>query len=166
MVLAIAKLSASLIQNQAVAEIEHCNVFTAQFGLTLSRREALELVETRALALKNNGRIEFGGGVITKIINQFCDSPYVSRHNYAETLHDLLETFYYYKNETLDLISDDDLIGFMKERFNGQNQGSIELLSGRELANLAGLIRCGSAPEKLAELMRSAEGENDAADSD
>ena len=78
----------------------------------------------------------------------------------------MLETFYYYKNETLDLISDDDLIGFMKERFNGQNQGSIELLSGRELANLAGLIRCGSAPEKLAELMRSAEGENDAADSD
>ncbi|WP_309446508.1 DUF6323 family protein [Desulfosporosinus nitroreducens] len=35
----------------------------------------IELVETRTFSLKSNGRIEFGGGVIDKIIKEFCDSP-------------------------------------------------------------------------------------------
>lgn len=54
-----------------------------------------------------------------------------------ETLHDLLEMFYNYKNETLDLLSDDDLLDYMKKNFDGKCQGSVELLSGRELANMA-----------------------------
>ena len=37
-------------------------------------------------------------GVIEKIILAFCDSPYISMHNYEETIHELLEIFYYYKN--------------------------------------------------------------------
>ena len=62
----ITSLYSSLIQKQAVAEIERCNDFTAQFRLTLSHNDAFELVETRTLALKTNGRIEFGGGSINK----------------------------------------------------------------------------------------------------
>ena len=107
----------SLIQKQAVDEIEKCNDFTSRFGLTLSRQNAIELVETRTLSLRSYGRIEFGGGVIDKIIKEFCDSPYISMHNYVETLHELIEIFYFYKNETLDLISDDELIKFMKNSF-------------------------------------------------
>ena len=144
MSLEIMNFSPTLIQKQAVAELEKCNEFTARFGVVLSHNDAVELVETRALALKSNGRIEFGGGIIEKIIRQFCDSPYVSRHNYVETLHDLTETFYYYKNETLDLLSDDDLIIFMKNSFNGVCQGSLDLLAGRELANLARNLRFGN----------------------
>lgn len=53
-------------------------------------------------------------------------------YNYVETLHELIEIFYFYKNETLDLISDDELIKFMKNSFDGKCQGSLELLSGRE----------------------------------
>jgi hypothetical protein len=140
-------ISPSLIQKQAVAEIEKCNDLTAQFGLALSHADAAALVETRALALKNNGRIEFGGGVIDKIIREFCDSPYISMHNYAGTLHELTEIFYFYKNETLDLMSDDDLIKFMKSSFDGKCQGSLELLSGRELANMARNLRYGHAPD-------------------
>jgi len=34
------------------------------------------------------------------------------------------------------IMSDDDLIKFMKQRFDGICQGSMELLSGRELANM------------------------------
>lgn len=140
-------ISSSLVQKQAVAEIEKCNDFTAQFGLTLSHFDAVELVETRAFALRSNGRIEFGGGAIDKIIREFCDSPYISMHNYAETLHELTEMFYYYKNETIDLMSDDDLIKFMKNSFDGKCQGSLELLSGRELANMARNLRYGYAPD-------------------
>jgi len=136
----------SLTQKQAVAEIEKCNEYTAQFGLTLSHFDAVELVETRTIALKGNGRIEFGGGVIEKIIREFCHSPYISKHNYTETLHELTEIFYYYKNETLDLLSDDDLIRFMKNSFNGKCQGSLELLAGRELYSMARNLRYGYAP--------------------
>ncbi|MEL7565885.1 MAG: DUF6323 family protein [Dehalobacterium sp.] len=138
---------ASLTQKQAVAEIEKCNEFTAQFGLTLSHPDAVELVETRTLALKSNGRIEFGGGVVEKMIREFCSSPYISKHNYTETLNELTEIFYYYKNETLDLISDDDLIRFMKNSFDGKCQGSLELLAGRELNNMARNLRYGNAPD-------------------
>lgn len=140
-------ISSSLLLKQAVAEIEKCNDYTGQFGLTLSRQDAIELVETRALALKSNGRIEFGGGIIDKMLREFCHSPYISIHNYAETLHELTEIFYFYKNETLDLLSDEDLLKFMKNSFDGKCQGSLELLAGRELANMARNIRYGYAPD-------------------
>ena len=136
-----------LIQKHAVDEIEKCNNFTSGYGLTLSRQDAIELVETRTLSLKRYGRIEFGGGVIDKIIREFCDSPYISMHNYVETLHELIDIFYFYKNETLDLISDDDLIKFMKKSFDGKCQGSLELLSGRELDKMARNLRYGYDPD-------------------
>ncbi|MDR0294295.1 MAG: DUF6323 family protein [Oscillospiraceae bacterium] len=130
-----------LIQKQAVGEIIKCNDYTERFGLTLTQAQAAELVETRSLSLRDSGRIEFGGGVIDKMIKAFCDSPYISMQNYAQTLHELIEIFYYYKNETLDLIGDDDLIQFMKSAFDGVCQGSIDLLSGRELYRLAKNLR-------------------------
>lgn len=132
-----------LIQKQAVEEVIQCNDLSGRFGLVLTQAQAVELVETRSFALRDSGRIEFGGGVIDKMIREFCDSPYLSSHNYAEILHELIETFYYYKNESMDLISDDDLIKFMKSSFDGVCQGSIDLLSGRELYRLAKNLRFG-----------------------
>ena len=137
--------ASSLIQKMAVAEVEACNDFTADYGLILSHQDAVELVETRTISLKSTGRIEFGGGVIDQIIRVFCDSPFISMHNYVETIHELTEIFYYYKNETLDLMNDEDLIKFMKKCFDGICQGSLELLSGRELANMARNLRFGQA---------------------
>lgn len=136
-----------LIQKHAVEEIEKCNDYTFRFGLTLSRADAVELAETRTRVLKSNGRIEFGGGIVHKIIWEFCDSPYISMHNYVETINDLIEIFYFYKNETLDLMSDDELLEFMKSRFDGNCQGSLELLSERELADMARNLRYGYPPD-------------------
>lgn len=141
--------SSPLIQKQAIDEIFKCNDYTARFGLALTYAESVELVETRAYALKGNGRIEFGGGVIDKIIKEFCDSPYISGHNYAQFLHELTEMFYYYKNETLDLASDDELISFMKQAFDGVCQGSLALLSDRELPKIAQELKDGHVPGYL-----------------
>ena len=135
--------ASGFVQKQAVGEIIKCNDYTVRFGLILTPAQALELAETRSIALSENGRIEFGGGVIDKIIIEFCDSPYISMHNYTQTIHELLELFYFYKNETLDLVSDDDLIRHMKTAFDGICQGSLDLLSGRELDRLARNLRCG-----------------------
>ena len=128
----------SAVMNKlAIAEITHCNDTTARFGLILSPTEAQELVETRAVALDSSGRIEFAGGIINKLIIEFCDSPFLFRHNYARTLNELVEIFYYYKSEMLDEISDDELIKMMKTCFDGACHGSIELLQNRELDQLA-----------------------------
>ncbi|UWG95577.1 DUF6323 family protein [Dehalobacter sp. DCM] len=133
------------ISKAALEEVIHCNEITLRYGLELSCEEALDLIETRSRSLLSYGRIEFAGGVINKIILAFCNSPYLSHHNYAETLNDLLETFYYYKNETLDEISDDELITLMKDYFDHQCQGSIALLQNRELELLARNVRYGVA---------------------
>lgn len=141
MELNIIPLASGVIQKQAISEVVQCNDYTAQFGLSLTQAQATELVETRSVALSNNGRIEFGGGVIDKIIKEFCDSLYITSQNYEQSLHELIEMFYYYKNEALDLISDDDLIKFMRSSFDGVCQGSLDLLSERELNRLARNLR-------------------------
>lgn len=134
----------SIIMNTlAVSEIINCNEITSRYGLVLSQSEAQELVETRAEALNKNGRVEFAGGAINKLIIEFCDSPFLSQFNYATTLNELIETFYYFKNETLDEISDNELISLMKKYFDQKCQGSIELLQNRELEALARNIRYG-----------------------
>lgn len=161
MALELSLFSGALVQKQAINEITKCNDLTAKFGLILTETQARALVETRFFALKENGRIEFGGGVINMLIEEFCDSLYISMHNYEETLHELMEIFYYYKNETLDLMSDDDLIKFMKNAFNGVCRGSLELLSGRELYKLARNLRYGYAPDYSDDEIKLDEDEGD-----
>lgn len=139
--------ASGLIQQQAASELLHLNDYTAHFGLQLTPEQATELVETRSHALGQNGRIEFGGGVLDKIIQRFCDSPYLHTRNYTQTLHQLTEIFYYYKNETMDLIGDDELLDFMKDSYDGVCQGSLELLADRELYYLARDLRFGSPSE-------------------
>jgi len=157
----LAAFSTSIEQKQAENEIIKCNEFTADYGLVLTSHQAVELVETRSFALGANGRIEFGGGVIDKIIKEFCDSPYISMNNYVDTLHELIKIFYYYKNEILDLLSDDDLIKFMKESFNGICRGSIELLTDRELEKMANNLRYGRDLDYSDDEMGEDKGEED-----
>lgn len=137
------------IAKHAVRDLLRCNDETEAYGLVLTKEQALELVETRNLALRDTGRMEFGEGVIGKLIRAFCDSPYLTPRNYAETLHALTETFYYYKNETLDRLSDDELIGYMREWFDMPCQGSIDLLAGEVLTWFARQIRNGRRPDNV-----------------
>ncbi|MFT5872186.1 MAG: hypothetical protein ACI8WT_001116 [Clostridium sp.] len=136
-------IPAVMMNKLAITEIIKCNETTSRYGLMLSKADAQELVVTRSESLSSNGRIEFAGGIINKLIIEFCDSPFISQFNYAATLSELIETFYYFKNETLDEISDDDLILLMKEFFDENCKGSIELLQNRELEELARNIRYG-----------------------
>ena len=113
-----------------VANIKKCNEFTHKYGLTLSDLQIESLIEKRIEILKDTGRVEFRNGIIDKIIEEFCDSPYINQENYLQTLYELLDIFYKYKNETMDLITDDELIKFMKKAFNGVCKGDIDYLSG------------------------------------
>ena len=113
-----------------IANIKKCNEYTKKYGLILSDNQINNLLEIRRETLKETGRIEFREGIIDKLIKEFCDSPYINQENYATTLYELVEIFYEYKNETMDLITDDELIEFMKKSFDGICQGDLEYLSG------------------------------------
>lgn len=57
-------------------------------------------------------------------------------YNYAATLGDLQDAFYYFKNESEDRFSDDELIEFMQKVFNCQAHGSTEVLTTISLEEL------------------------------
>lgn len=133
----------SLGKPGGVLEILETNQESQKYDLVLTTGEALEIIEARNKAVKGHGRIELGMEVITKIITAFCRSPYISREDYALTINELIDLFYYTKNETEDLIGDDELVTVMKEFFNGSCKGSLELLRNRELVLFARDFRNG-----------------------
>ncbi len=113
-----------------IANIKKCNEYISQYGLVLSDNQIENILERRKETLKQTGRIELREGIIDKLIREFCDSPYMNQENFAQNLYELIEIFYEYKNETLDLITDDELIKFMKKSFDGVCQGDLDYLSG------------------------------------
>lgn len=138
------ELTARAAYNISVAEeLRDCNAFTSRFGLSLSDRQIQSLVEKRLEALSSTGRVEFGCGITKKLIREFCDSPYIMQENYEETILELLDSFYYFKNESEDRISDDELIAFMRRHFDTTCQGSLEYLSGTTLEDLCRNTRYG-----------------------
>ena len=79
-----------------------------------------------------------------KLIYTFCDSPYLYQDNYVEYITRFQEIFYLYKNESLDDVSDDELLQIMKEHFDGECQGSLDYLEETCLEAFARSIRKGS----------------------
>jgi len=131
------------IKLQQLAAIQECNQFTEKFGLTLTGEQIQRLVNERFEALQENGRIEFGEGVLKKLVYAFCSSPYLYQFDYEDTIAALQETFYYFKNESDDRLSDDELITFMKQTFDGKAQGSLEYLAETSLEELCRNARYG-----------------------
>ena len=109
--------------------------------IVLTGQQSLVLRQTAAGALKQTGRIEFGPGAVDPIIEAFSDSPYLTRENCEDTLSQLIMLFYTFKNETLDRISDEALINYMKKACDGECCGSIELLEAHALPAFAKKVR-------------------------
>lgn len=132
------------ITNQTQLEkIKETNRYTERFGLVLSEEDANLLVKDRMDSLKQQQRVEFGEGILPKIIYTFCDSEYLNQDNYVDTLGQLQEIFFLYKNEMHDEISDDELLSFMKEQFETVCFGDVDYLEGTCLAIFAEAIRAG-----------------------
>lgn len=125
------------MQKQAmVQELEHIyayNEISRQFGVSLSKEEIKEISLYEKDVLKENRRFSFEGGIIRKIIEQFCDSAYIYQDNYEQTLCELIRIFYVYKNESKDLLSDDELIDYMRKAFETTCQGDLDYLEGSVL---------------------------------
>lgn len=126
-----------------IAAVEKANEYTRKFGLTLNKEAAKMLMELRQETLKEQERVEFGEGILPKIIYAFCDSPYVLQGNYQATLGRLQEMFYLYKNEMMDEVTDNELLNFMREQFDSVCFGDLDYLEGTCMGIFAEAVRGG-----------------------
>ena len=133
----------SMASEALAGQILDANRYTRQYGLDLHKEDTELLIRERADVLKKERRVEFGAGILPKIIYAFCDSDYISQEDYCDTLVRLQEIFYLYKNEMMDEITDDELLEFMKEQFEGACFGDLDYLEGTCLDLFAQAIRAG-----------------------
>lgn len=105
-----------------------CNDTTRAYGLVLTEDDVKMLIQTRAESLRETGRIEFGEGIAAQLIYAFADSPYLTQSNYADTIAALLVLFDTFKNEMKDAYNDRELLTFMRNAFDGECAGSLEIL--------------------------------------
>ena len=120
------------------------NERTAPYGLRFSAADVVALVRSGEEALRSTGRIEWGDGIASQLIEAFCNSSYLSQ-DYAETLCELTALFYQAKSLTEDKLSDRALLHWMKRTFDGECAGSLDRLVGDALPALA--RRLNSAPQ-------------------
>jgi hypothetical protein len=137
---------------QMIAELRDCNDLTVRYGLYFSEEQMQNLAKRRFKSLRDTGRIEFGQGILKKLVTEFCDSPYITQENYEDTILELQDSFYYFKNESMDRISDEELIAFMKRHFDGICQGSLDYLNGTSLEDLCRNTRYGYRTDNADEL--------------
>lgn len=130
-------------KQQEMQKVLECNQLSKKHGLALTEEEAKQLMQSRELSLRDSGRVEFGEGILPELIYAFCDSPYMNQAEYAENLSQLQEIFYLYKSESLDLLSDEELLGFMRRHFDETCFGDLDYLSGTCLERFARAIRQG-----------------------
>lgn len=130
-------------QETEIAALISCNEKTERFSLVLTNEEARELVICRNESLRNSQRVEFGSGLLEKLIDSFCDSQYINQEGYADTLMELLDIFYLFKNEAEDKLTDYELITFMKEQFESICCGDTDYLADTCLERFAKAIRAG-----------------------
>ncbi|MBA4492843.1 hypothetical protein H1191_00760 [Paenactinomyces guangxiensis] len=121
----------SVIQENIITELLELNQKTKEYGLILTPEDIKNMMAVRNQALYGYGRVELGIEVTKEFIEVFCTSSYINDENYASTLNELHEIFYYLKNETEDQIGDVKLIHLMKDTFDDDCGGSLDLLKSK-----------------------------------
>ena len=133
-------------QEQFLEELRTLNDTSARFGLRLSETGMQELARARTQALSDHGRVELGASAVRAIADGFCDSPYLLQEDYEDTLLELVDAFYYFKNACAEQLTDDELIKAMRIRFDAYD-GSVDAVTGTTLEALCRARRLGEAYE-------------------
>lgn len=120
----------------AVKDILKLNQEPEKYGLKLSEKQIIDLINNKNDNLKEKGRIEVSGGVLEKIIYEFYDSSYIDKTNYTQILKELTNVFYLYQSELDNKLTDEQIITYMKNNFENISNGSIEILESLCLENL------------------------------
>lgn len=132
-----------LTDQYQVSQILGTNEESSKHGLTLSEQDAGALAVERREALKTERRVEFGQRIMPKLIRTFCDSSFIEQDNYKQTLSRLQDIFYLYKNESMDMVTDEGLLTIMKRAFEEDSGGNLDYLEGTTLEDFARRVRAG-----------------------
>lgn len=124
-----------------------CNAATEKYGLRLTEQQMRGLSERRGEALRATGRVEFGRGMLRELILGFGDSPYLTQENYEETIADLQDVFYRRKedSEVGEVLADDDLIEALRDVFDHEANGSVDVLADLPVEVLRARVERGHA---------------------
>lgn len=117
------------------------NSKSAEYGLTLSRQDAEMILKADLNALSEQDRINFGESIVPIIIEKFMHSSYIAPSEYAETIAGLIDIFYEVKEESYDLLTDEEIIDVMYSFFEKESGGSLEVLQNRDMDLLCRKIR-------------------------
>jgi hypothetical protein len=126
---------------KAAEELQACNDAIGRHGLSLSPAQAQAIVVGRSEALQLTDRVEFGGGVAKDMVVAFASSSFVSQATFADTIIELQELFYEVKNETIEQVTDEELIAKMRYLFDGYANGDLALLEEALFEGLARTVR-------------------------
>ena len=132
-----------LSEKYQVGQILKTNETSKENGLTLTEEEAKALVAARGDTLREERRVEFGDSISPKLIRTFADSSFINQEDYAEIIARLQEIFFLYKNESMDMVSDDELLAIMKKAYENESAGDLEYLEGTALEAFARSVRAG-----------------------
>ncbi|MDO5559594.1 MAG: DUF6323 family protein [Oscillospiraceae bacterium] len=130
-----------LTEAQLTDEILSTNENSRQYGLCISQDQAKMLVKAGKEALKTKDRVEFGSSITPKLIEKFAQSSYVSQVDFAQTIAALIDVFYEVKDQSCDVLSDDDVLDIMFYCFENTSMGSVELLQTRDMEYITRDIR-------------------------
>ena len=123
-------------------QLTRCNARSSAFGLVLTETEMEQLALSQRRALRAAGRIEFGEGVLERLVAAFCDAPDLDPACYVETLDELQALFYQLKGVCREQLSDSELITVMWQIYDGTG-GSLEALAGADRETLLETARTG-----------------------
>lgn len=119
------------------------NTMTNRYGLMLTPEDVSAILAARKDTFIQESRIEMGKSIIPKLIETFCDSPYITQNEYRDHIIRLQEIFFHYKNETNDELTDEELLTIMREQFDESCYGDLDLLEGTILELFAEAVRRG-----------------------
>ena len=142
--------SLSLYQAQLMAaaqQLSRLNEVSERYGLTLTDAEIQTLAKAHLETLQTTGRLELGESLLPRLAYAFCDSPYINRSEYLDTLLALQELFYTFKNECDDALTDEELIEALRKVFNRKAHGSLSYLENLTVSDLYRALN-GSAEDR------------------
>lgn len=132
----------NLKKNIEEKEILELNEITKDKGLYLSEKDVEDLIVNKAIILKENGRVEVRGTTIKNIIESFYDSSFIDKDNYLESIEELTNIFYKYQQEFYGVLSDEEILIYLKEEFDNIVMGSFTLLESDSLEKLKENVLC------------------------
>ena len=133
----------ALIERKLVDNLLEAAATAQKHGLVLTETMAKEIVASREQTLKDNDRVDFSSDTVTRLVKAFSESYYITQETFSETICEIIELFYFLKNEINDVISDDDMIREMLIVFNETCFGVMEIMQSKGVEKIVRKYRFG-----------------------